>query len=510
MKKTLLALSFILVLISCKKDSTEQVDLSIKSITLSNSNLELLLGDSKTLTTTILPVEASSTPLFWSSSDSTIVQVNKVGKLVALKLGEATITVKNENGKVSSSCKLVVKPIVVKGITLDKTTATLIVGAKDKLHVAFEPANTTNQKIVWSTSDVSVVKIDNAGNVEAAGVGEATILATTEDNSATATCKITVSLPDITGLTIDKQNVQLAVNGQVQFVAITNPANAKPEQLIWSSLDINVATVTVSGVARAIKPGTAIIKVSNKAGTISATTELTVLPTKVSNIVLNKSVVGLLPGASETVTANVSPLIADNKTIIWKSSNTSVATVDQTGKISGLRLGTAVITAVPADGAAVSATCTVNVATIDKLVQVAAKPNNLQFSNAGNTSRLSVGIYNSTSSALTVKSLKIYVNGILNNTYNLTDPPLTSGSYVYDLGPFAISSGTFEMSQLMLGWTVQFEYELQGFKYISAAEVKRNAIGTVTSYDFMSSNNRSQNKPITISVRRSPSITSSL
>jgi uncharacterized protein YjdB len=112
MKKiSILIISLLSTIISCKKDVVDP-DLALKSITLSNNNLELLLGSSSILTTTTLPA-SSTAALFWSSSDSTIVKVNNAGKVEGHKIGEATITVKNYDGKVSSSCKVLVKPISV-------------------------------------------------------------------------------------------------------------------------------------------------------------------------------------------------------------------------------------------------------------------------------------------------------------------------------------------------------------------------------------------------------------
>jgi uncharacterized protein YjdB len=505
MKKKLLILSILCALISCKKDSTEPV-IALKSITLSSSNLELLLGSSATLTTTTLPVEAPAVTLYWSSSDSTTVKVDNSGRLNALNLGEATVTVKNADGKVSSTCTVVVKPIAVTGIVLDKTALTLILGTKDKLTVAFEPTNTTNQKITWSTSNALVVKVDQQGNIEATGVGAANILAITEDGITSAVCKISVGLPGLTGLTIDKKDVQLYPGGDIQYAAITNPPNAQPEEMIWSSSDVTVASVSSSGLAKALKAGKTTIKVSNKAGTISASTELTVLPNKVSSISLNKTIVGLLVGGTETLTTSVLPTNADNKNIVWNNSNNTVISVDNTGKITALSLGTAVVSVTPADGSSAVAHCTVVVSTIDKLVKIAAKPNSLVFSGTGNSSRLSTGIYNSSSSPIAIISIKIFINGVLSRNYSFTDPALSSASYVYDLGPFALASGAIDMSTLMLGWTVQFEYENRGTLYTNTVAVKSNTVGQVNSNDFGSTSARSNLKPINVSLRRSASV----
>lgn len=506
MKKYLLFLSIFSILFSCSKDSTEPV-VTLKSITLSNNNLELLLGASTTLTTTTLPVNATAGTLYWSSSDSTIVNVDNNGKLTALQLGKVTITVKNAGGNISSTCDVTVKPITATSIILDKTALTLIVGTKEKLSVTFEPTNTTNQKIIWTTSNPLIVKVDQLGNIEAIGEGDANITATTEDGAASTVCKITVALPELTGLTIDKNNVELYVGSSIQYIAITTPSNARPEEMIWSSSDVSIASVSSSGLVTALKIGKATIKVSNKSGTISATTNLTVFPIKVSTISLNKTTVGLLVGDTETLTANVSPFNADNKNITWTSSNNAVASVDNTGKITALSLGTAIISAKAVDGSLTTSSCTVVVSTVDKLVKIAAKPNSLSFTSSGNSLKLSTGIYNGTSSSITIKNIKILIDNNLNKNYSVVDPPLSSSdSYLYDLGPLPIPSGAYDMSKIVVGWTVQFDYEHRGTMYSNTVAVKTNSIGQVNSEDFFGDNNQAKSNLKSMSIRKNSSI----
>jgi len=579
-------------LISCKKDVIEpKPDLTLKTIKLSDSNLELLLGASHTLTTTLTPSNATSATLAWSSSDATIVTVDQTGKLEAIKVGETTITVKNSDGTVSSNCKVVVKPISANQIVLDKTSLTMIIGTKDKLNVRFVPTNTTNQKITWTTSNPLIVKVDHEGNIEASATGDAIIMATTEDGKTTAECKILVSLPSITGLDIDKKNIQVLIGEDVQFKAVTTPPNAQPEEMIWSSSDNSVATISSSGIAKTLKPGKTTIKVTNKSGLVSATTELTVLAIKVQSIQLNNSIINLTKGAkskisytvlpanatdkavtfsiankeiasidasgtvtaiadgetivtissndgaanskitikvtpvkvtsinlsktqlqlllgeSETITTNIFPLNAENKDVSWKSSNPLVVTVDKTGKINPIALGNAIITATTTDGG-FTANCNVEISTIDKFIKIAAKPNGIMSSSSsGNSAKLSIGIYNPTSMGIKIKFVKLFVNNILSKNYTVDDPDLSSQFYIYELGPFVLNSGAIDMSTLMLGWTVRFEYEYQGVMYQNTVAVKRNVIGQVNFNDFFDASNQSMmRKSNELNLRKSSSI----
>ena len=103
-------------------------------------------------------------------------------------------------------------------------------------------------------------------------------------------------------------------------------------------------------------------KIYNDAAELTASATLTIsaAPVAVTGISLSKSETALTVGASETLTATVSPENANNKNVSWKSDDTAVATVDQNGKVTAVGAGTATITATTEDGK-YTATCTVKV-----------------------------------------------------------------------------------------------------------------------------------------------------
>jgi len=90
-------------------------------------------------------------------------------------------------------------------------------------------------------------------------------------------------------------------------------------------------------------------------------------PVMSTGITLNKSELSLTTGAAETLVATVSPGNTTNKTVAWASSDTSVATVDTSGKVTAVGVGSCTITATTTDGSNLSATCTVTVRTSDSV-----------------------------------------------------------------------------------------------------------------------------------------------
>lgn len=98
-------------------------------------------------------------------------------------------------------------------------------------------------------------------------------------------------------------------------------------------------------------------QVTDDAGTVSVKAK----PVAATSVSLNKTTLSLNTGACETLIATVSPDNATNKNVTWKSSNTSVAAVDNSGKVTAIKKGTATITVTTADGSFTDA-CSVSVA----------------------------------------------------------------------------------------------------------------------------------------------------
>ncbi len=163
-----------------------------------------------------------------------------------------------------------------------------------------------------------------------------------------------------TSLSLSSTTISLKPNKSQSLTATISPSNANVcTQVTWSSSDMSIATVSVSGYVRTVAPGSCVITASLENG-VSATCDVTVLDyTYPTSINLSSSSLSLDPLSSKTITASVLPSDADiYKTVSWASSNESVATV-LNGVIAGLTPGSCVITASLENG--VSATCDVTV-----------------------------------------------------------------------------------------------------------------------------------------------------
>lgn len=166
-----------------------------------------------------------------------------------------------------------------------------------------------------------------------------------------------LSTTSVTDITLNKTEGTLAVGDTETLVATIAPAGATNKMVEWSSSDESVATVDENGKVTALKAGTATITAKALDGDKTATFTLTVKEAATS-VTLNKTAIELSVGASETLTATIAPSGADDA-VEWTTSDESVATVDENGKVTAVKAGTATITVTTKNGK--TAMCTVTV-----------------------------------------------------------------------------------------------------------------------------------------------------
>ena len=326
----------------------------VTGVTLDKTSFSLKAGESVTLTATVNPEDATDKTVTWSSSDETVATVTN-GVVVAIKVGTATITAKA--GEKTATCAITVVATPVTSVTLNRTTASLKAGETVTLTATVNPEDATDKTVTWSSSDETVATVTN-GVVVAIKVGTATITAKAGDK--TATCAITVVETPVTSVVLDKTSAFLKAGETLTLTATVYPEDATDKTVTWSSSDETVATVT-NGVVVAIKVGTATI--TARAGDKAASCAVTVEPTPVSSVTLDKTVATIHVGETVTLTATVSPNDATDKTLTWSTSDASVAMVDN-GVITANSIGTATITVKAGDK---TATCVVTVIPIEVL-----------------------------------------------------------------------------------------------------------------------------------------------
>ena len=163
----------------------------VTSVSLDKTSASLTEGETITLTATVNPDNATNKNVSWKSSNTSVASVVD-GKVTALKAGTTTITVTTEDGNKTATCNITVNAKVypVTGVSLNKTTAEVVVGNKLTLVATVKPSNAQNKNVSWKSSNTSVATVSSTGEVLALAKGTAYIIVTTEDGKYTAQCKV--------------------------------------------------------------------------------------------------------------------------------------------------------------------------------------------------------------------------------------------------------------------------------------------------------------------------------
>lgn len=166
----------------------------------------------------------------------------------------------------------------------------------------------------------------------------------------------------VTGITLSATTLSLQPGQTAQLSATVSPSNAS-SSVTWESSNTAVAKVSSSGLVTAVANGTATITCrANDGSGVYAECQVTVTAgTPVTSITLNETAIELNVGDTQTLTATVLPENASNKTLAWSSNDTSVASVNDSGKVTAHTKGSCTITCRATDGSGVKATCAVTV-----------------------------------------------------------------------------------------------------------------------------------------------------
>ena len=174
-----------------------QKAVSVTGVTLDKTALTLTEGESGKLITTITPANATNKAVTWSSNNDEVASVDANGTVMAHKVGQSVITVKTQDGNKTAMCTVTVtqKAVSVTDVSLDKTALTLTEGESGKLTATISPVNATNKAVTWNSNNGEVASVDANGTVMAHKVGQSVITVKTQDGNKTASCTVTVVLP---------------------------------------------------------------------------------------------------------------------------------------------------------------------------------------------------------------------------------------------------------------------------------------------------------------------------
>lgn len=238
-------------------------------------------------------------------------------------------------------------------------------------------------KLSYSSSDPSVVMVDEHGNLVAVNAGTAEVALSSENGKIYDSGIITVVVTP-TGISMpDTVTLSMGTNINASVEATVVPEDATDVVIEYVSSDEAIATVDNTGYITAVAAGEADITASVVDTGLAATCHVIVTPA-IESLDISKSSMTMKPGATNTLSVTVSPEGANISGMTWTSSDEAVATVDQEGNVTAVADGTATITATIGE---TTASCDVTVSS--KASNNSSKNNS--SSSGGNSSNASSG-----------------------------------------------------------------------------------------------------------------------
>jgi uncharacterized protein YjdB len=290
-------------------------------------NIEVDESATKQITVTLVPENTTERELTWESKNSDIATVDNNGLVTGISKGYATIIVSSAQDPNKQALCYVKVLRRATGIAINPESLEIVQDQSYAINAYPLPIDASNMNVSWSTSNKAIATLDD-NIVTGIAPGEAIITATTEDGGFQATCNVTVLPVAISSISLNKHTLSLPNGTTEQLFVTINPPEAPKQDLMWSSNNNNIATVSNDGVVTAIAPGTTTITVITADGKHSDRCTVTVTAVAVTGISLSARELELqVQGASLPLHAYLSPSNATNINISWVSNNPSVISV---------------------------------------------------------------------------------------------------------------------------------------------------------------------------------------
>jgi len=347
---------------------------SVRQVVVTPATLTTSVGDQTTLVADVItdgPLPRTTT---WRTSNPTIATVSATGVVSSLGVGTATITaLSTVDSTKRGTAQVTVQPAPVVGIS--PSSVSLAVGETRTLTGRITVAPGVSAAATWRTSDAQIATVDANGTVTGQGLGNATItMISVADSTRRATASVSV-IPIVRSITVSPSSASGFAGDVIQLTATIVADGALSKVATWRTSNPAIAnvntngTVTLSGVGQATITALATADTTKRASVVIA-----VGAPSVRSVSLTPTSAGLGVGQSTQLTTTV---IADGSlstAYLLRSSNPAVATVGGTGIVTGVSVGSTVITALSAVDSTKRATAVITVSARAIVVTIAPRP----------------------------------------------------------------------------------------------------------------------------------------
>jgi uncharacterized protein YjdB len=272
--------------------------------------------------------------------------------------------VKARNGSASDSATVTVSTVSVASVTVSPATASVTVGAAQQFTAVLmdSAGNPLSSRVTtWLSTDPAVATVNASGLAIGIALGTATIVVTSEGKAGSAT--ITVTPEPVASVTVSPASASILVGATRQLSVVTKDAAGNPltgRVVTWSSSNTAVVTVSGSGLVTGTAAGSATITATSEGQSGSATINVTPVP--VASVTVSPAAATILVGATQQLSAATKDSAGNTLTgrvVTWSSSNAAVASVNNSGLVTGNAAGSVTITAT-SEGKGGSATITIS------------------------------------------------------------------------------------------------------------------------------------------------------
>ncbi len=362
---------------------------TLVSIAVTPSNGSFAKGTSEQFTVTGTYSDGSTRDLTgsstYTSSNPSVISVASSGLAEGAGTGTASVTV-STGGQTFTTSPITVTPATLTSIAITPNSPSLAAGTSQQFTATgtFSDGSTQDlsSQVVWASSSPMVLTIDGNGDATSSMTGTAQVSATLHGVSATSGT-VTVTPATLTSLTLSPSSAQIAKGTTQQFTATAVFTDGSTQnvsgQTMWSTSNGAVAGIDANGLATGNAVGSATITATYQSLTAS-TTSFTVTPATLVSLSFNPAHPTVAAGTTtqETVTGTYSDGTTQDLTgsATYTSATPSVATVSQSGLITGVAPGPDTIT-VSVNGQTSSLPVTVSNAILTGLVITPNPPANM-------------------------------------------------------------------------------------------------------------------------------------
>lgn len=239
------------------------------------------------------------------------------------------------------------KPIDVESISFKQTELTASLGETISLVPIILPANASQNTLNWTSSNKAVATVDNNGKVKIIKDGKVTIsVETTNGKKASVNItSVTENLPiPVTGVKFNNKQHELFLGETKMLYYTISPSDADNKKVKFQVNNRGVLSIDDSGKITAKNYGNAVVLITTEDGEFDDFCSISVVERKIKKITINANIIELDKGKTKAIPFTIEPMNVENSTLIWKSSDPTIVTVNQQGQVTGIKPGYAYIT----------------------------------------------------------------------------------------------------------------------------------------------------------------------